>query len=38
MQEALESALAELTLGPEISAGDAASISAWLERHRISEP
>jgi uncharacterized protein len=36
MQEALESALAELTLGPEIAAQDAAGIAAWLARHRVS--
>ena len=35
MQAALESALAELTLGPEISNDDAAGIAAWLERHRV---
>jgi len=35
MQEALESALAELTLGPEIAEGDAAGIAAWLARHRV---
>ena len=38
MQEALESALAELTLGPGIAADDQASIDAWLARHRVSEP
>jgi hypothetical protein len=37
MQEALESALAELTLGPEIAEGDAAGIAAWLARHRVAE-
>jgi uncharacterized protein len=37
MQRALESALAELTLGPEIGADDAAGIAAWLARHRVSE-
>jgi hypothetical protein len=37
MQEALEAALAELTLGPEIRADDAVSIAAWLERHRVSD-
>jgi hypothetical protein len=38
MQEALESALAELTLGPEIDEGDAAGIAHWLARHRVPEP
>src|SRR6187551_3990597 len=38
MQEALESALAELTLGPELSEGDADGIAAWLLRHRVREP
>lgn len=38
MQEALESALAELTLGPEIAADDAEAIAAWLTRHRVSGP
>jgi len=37
MQEALESALAELTLGPELSAEDSAGIAAWLARHRVGE-
>jgi len=37
MQEALESALAELALGPEIAADDAAGIAAWLVRHRVAE-
>jgi hypothetical protein len=37
MQEALETALAELTLGPEIRADDAVSIAAWLARHRVSD-
>jgi hypothetical protein len=36
MQEALESALAELTLGPEIAEGDAAGIAAWLARHHVA--
>ncbi|HET7545747.1 MAG TPA: putative DNA-binding domain-containing protein [Polyangiaceae bacterium] len=36
MQEALEAALAELTLGPGIAADDAASIAAWLARHRVA--
>jgi len=36
MQEALEAALAELTLGPEIAANDAAGIAAWLARHRVA--
>lgn len=36
MQEALESALAELTLGPEIAVDDAAGIGAWLARHRVA--
>jgi hypothetical protein len=38
MQEALESALAELTLGPEIRADDPAGIAAWLARHHVTEP
>ena len=38
MQEALESALAELTLGPELSEGDAVGIAAWLLRHGVREP
>lgn len=38
MQDALEAALAELTLGPAISAGDAGSIAAWLERHHVEGP
>jgi hypothetical protein len=38
MQEALESALAELTLGPEIRADDPAGIADWLARHGITEP
>ncbi|MEI9936401.1 MAG: putative DNA-binding domain-containing protein [Pseudomonadota bacterium] len=37
MQEALESALAELTLGPEVAVDDAAGIAAWLARHRVAE-
>ncbi|HEY0462705.1 MAG TPA: putative DNA-binding domain-containing protein [Polyangiaceae bacterium] len=37
MQEALEAALGELTLGPEIAANDAAAIAAWLARHRVAE-
>ena len=37
MQEALESALAELTLGPEIAEGDASAIAAWLARHRVAD-
>ena len=36
MQRALESALAELTLGPEIAAGDPGAISAWLARNHVS--
>ncbi len=35
MQRALESALAELTLGPEIAVGDAGAIRAWLERNQV---
>ena len=35
MQRALESALAELTLGSEIAVSDAAAILAWLTRHQI---
>jgi len=38
MQEALEAALAELTLGREIASDDAAGIAAWLARHRITGP
>jgi len=37
MQEALESALAELTLGLEIAADDASGIAAWLARHGVAE-
>jgi hypothetical protein len=37
VQAALESALAELTLGPEIAAGDTAGIAAWLARHRVKD-
>ncbi|HYQ29620.1 MAG TPA: putative DNA-binding domain-containing protein [Polyangiaceae bacterium] len=37
MQEALESALAELTLGPEIAVDDAEGIAAWLARHAVTE-
>jgi hypothetical protein len=35
MQKALESALVELTLGPEICVGDAPAIAAWLARNQI---
>lgn len=35
MQRALESALAELTLGREIAPGDSAAIAAWLTRHQV---
>ncbi|MES1174912.1 MAG: hypothetical protein ABUL62_11350 [Myxococcales bacterium] len=35
MQSALESALAELTLGAEIAPSDEAGIAAWLARHRV---
>jgi len=35
MQRALESALAELTLGPEIESSDAAGIAAWLEKNQV---
>jgi hypothetical protein len=38
MQSALEAALAELTLGPEIAADDRDAIAAWLLRHRVPEP
>jgi hypothetical protein len=38
MQEALESALAELTLGAAIAADDPPAIAAWLARHRVAEP
>lgn len=37
MQEALESALAELTLGPEIAVDDAPGIAAWLARNGVSD-
>ena len=37
MQEALESALAELTLGPAIAEGDASAIAAWLARHHVAD-
>jgi hypothetical protein len=36
MQRALESALAELTLGPEILPADAGAIDAWLARHEVA--
>ena len=36
MQEALESALAELTLGPEIAATDGPAILAWLARNQVT--
>jgi hypothetical protein len=36
MQAALESALAELTLGAEIASTDAAAIEAWLSRHQVA--
>jgi uncharacterized protein len=36
MQGALESALAELTLGPEIAADDAPAIAAWLGRNQVT--
>jgi hypothetical protein len=35
MQRALESALAELSLGPEIAVSDALGIAAWLARHEV---
>ncbi|HEY4105028.1 MAG TPA: putative DNA-binding domain-containing protein [Polyangiaceae bacterium] len=35
MQRALESALAELTLGPEIVATDSSAIDAWLLRNEV---
>lgn len=35
MQRALESALAELTLGIEIAVTDAPGIAAWLSRHEV---
>ena len=38
MQEALESALGELTLGLEINADDAPGIAAWLARHHVEGP
>ena len=37
MQAALEAALAELTLGPEIATDDAAGIAAWLARHHVPD-
>ena len=36
MQAAIEAALAELTLGPEISPDDAPAIASWLARHELS--
>jgi uncharacterized protein len=36
MHSALESALAELTLGPEIAADDAPAIAAWLRRNQVT--
>jgi hypothetical protein len=36
MQRALESALAELTLGPEIAPGDQNAIGAWLARNEVA--
>jgi hypothetical protein len=36
MQEALESALAELVFGPELKPDDGVAVAAWLARHRIS--
>jgi hypothetical protein len=36
MQRALESAFAELTLGPEIAAGDPEAIRSWLERNQVA--
>lgn len=35
MQSALETALAELTLGPEIATDDAPAIAAWLRRNQV---
>lgn len=35
MQAAIESALAELTLGAEIAASDSSAIQAWLLRHQV---
>ena len=35
MQRALEGALAELTLGPEIPPDDRAGVAAWLARHHL---
>ena len=37
MQAALEAALAELTLGPEIAPHDAPAIAAWLGRHELAQ-
>ena len=36
MQRALETALAELTLGQEIAVSDAPGIAAWLERNQVT--
>jgi hypothetical protein len=36
MQSALEAALAELTLGPEIATDDAPAIAAWLCRNQVT--
>jgi len=36
MQRALESAIAELTLGPPIAPEDSAAIAAWLARHELT--
>jgi len=37
MQEALETAMAELVLGPELDLDDALAVEAWLGRHGVSE-
>lgn len=35
MQRALETALAELTLGPAIDPADASAVDAWLQKHEL---
>lgn len=36
MQAAIEAALAELALGPELAPGDASGVAAWLSRNGVS--
>jgi hypothetical protein len=36
VQAAIESALRDLALGPELDLGDAAAVHAWFDRHQIS--